>query len=862
MSGINPKRSYEGDSLPLTHRARVDSNDLLSQLEQRFHELSPSQSDYDLVKQVDRLYREHQYESFEQPTVFRLFSANQSRFTHTPATRVTSLYNQTLRHHRLTPQDLKDPSSALMLAIENKNIARIDYLLQIGFCGNDSEFVSSTVRNFMESKDIEKVVTLVSSDFISNSIKKSIIYELAQNEPRPTVITLLNHQIVSVADLFNLAILAGNTDMVRKMLDLKPAECFGSLVQQALQAGNIEIAKLLLSHAAQLTKEWRGILMVEVARRGDEEMVKMILNSGDMCPSTVNYALKAAAAGGYKEIVEDLLKSKTFSPQARAEAISVAALNQHYAAVELLINSSPFCSISLRLALDKLIETRQLDMLQRILRATNANPNDFENAVYSAMHHRCFEIIDFLSSSCHINESLRYRVLIYALENDQPDLAERILGSGPFFSSNRSQALVLAARRGYFDLLNNPQFLREMTLCERGAVLLSITRNGPAAMIDPLFESGDVHPHQFAAAVHAAAEESRAEVLRLLLPEKDEDYIAELIRKMRILTIPNTEDLKANSLHYLEDIADRGFPSQMRFANSRAIDEGGVSKQCVSILLESLESKLKLPASRIPLISPEELTTKNLYKTLGAFFSSVHEKNASRADDPILIGLIFAPEFFEILKIALEPTLSQEQKMSAVVELISRIDPSQREPLDRTSALIHHPQDQQSKEAFAAMFGCEETEALEIARELLQQYLTPAECFLERCSDELKTMIRARTHEQLSLLFQGQEATVEALQAAILIEGEETSVFAEQIGWLREAINNSDFAWRKAFIEWATANKTLVPSLRIVLESTSTQGIAAHTCFNHIELPKEITEKEAFLMSLNHQLEGFDFNIA
>ncbi|MCF7853113.1 MAG: hypothetical protein K9M07_07745 [Simkaniaceae bacterium] len=424
-------------------------------------------------------------------------------------------------------------------------------------------------------------------------------------------------------------------------------------------------------------------------------------------------------------------------------------------------------------------------------------------------------------------------------------------------------AVINAANKGYLDviryLLSNGRTISNRE--RRREIILEASRGGYADILEFLFQSCEW-------TVDSAL---RASVIsRASGPEAGR--IRDMIRMARVEelslateVLPGTfssrngtfyctfDDVRANPLAYLNTILEQGFPERIYLIDSpRAVDLGGVTKQFITTLMESLVSKRAIPLgdTKVPTISVED--DKIILANLGRFYSLLAEKNQERTDR-FVTGSLFSPKFFEMV-LALHEAADDDAKERSIAEILASIDPTFKPLRD----IILDPSEEHQS-AYAAAMGCTNEEALEDAKGYPATYVEAAEAFLCGINTQLRELLISNGTEVFSTTLQGLPVSKEALLGAIQTEGDVDPI---KFDWLKEAINSSDDEWRVKFVRVITGNALLSPGLKIKVRPSSENLFEIHTCYNSLHLPIITMSKEEFLAALDAALSDQRYNTA
>jgi hypothetical protein len=126
------------------------------------------------------------------------------------------------------------------------------------------------------------------------------------------------------------------------------------------------------------------------------------------------------------------------------------------------------------------------------------------------------------------------------------------------------------------------------------------------------------------------------------------------------------EDLMADPRQFLTMFAS-GIPLSIEFSGEPALDAGGVTKECLSLLCSSLVEKNVLKLSdALPCVaegSSTESADLEAYKLFGQFLVKLEEKNRGRLD-PIFTGRLLDDAVFQMLKIQMGESAEAEKQLA------------------------------------------------------------------------------------------------------------------------------------------------------------------------------------------------------
>jgi hypothetical protein len=306
---------------------------------------------------------------------------------------------------------------------------------------------------------------------------------------------------------------------------------------------------------------------------------------------------------------------------------------------------------------------------------------------------------------------------------------------------------------------------------------------------------------------------------------------------------------------WLKYVAGRGLPSRVSFEEfQQAVDLGGVMKQFISTLCQSLIEKDVLPRQSSGLMICETYQDKTHLRWLGKFFSDLAEKNESRTDK-YLTGRVCHPRFFEFFLIAKQEK-SLEEKLLDAARLLDECDPTQRV----VTQVVLSPTPE-SCQAFRDVFLRSQGEEVAVAKNILRGYLNAAVEIYNGATQSFQArMLREPVKTLLDL--QGEEASAERLIDALILEAESEQA-TTYFQWIKQEIVSADLDFREKFLKAVTGKTTLSPADWIKVKETSrADGVFEfRTCSNSLELPRVDLTRHEFISAL-HACLGENYNIA
>lgn len=462
-----------------------------------------------------------------------------------------------------------------------------------------------------------------------------------------------------------------------------------------------------------------------------------------------------------------------------------------------------------------------LEMVRFLTPQGRMNRHDLSSCLNIAATAGHSDIMRYLLQLGRVADTAAGELLYLSANSGSIECVELILAAGyqiPIYYIE--EAVVLASERGFAGILRN--LLQHLPLLR------------PTIFRQAL----DVAPHAFIRSIlHPFS--APAQIETITIPDDPNYFFVDF------------QELKAFPKAYLNQIATRGWPNQIRLRGSiefLAVDLGGLTKEFISALIQAIGAQQLIPmdSSRLPylpLAAPlrqQELAALHL-RQLGMVYQTIYHRNNHRTDK-LLTGEFFNPQFFTVMALACHARLNRQEKLSEMALILQEIlPPTYHLPL----LIVRCPPTDAAYTSLIAdyqqILGCAtEQEARAAALEEVDQYRLAAEAFFSGLSASCQEMIAAaRTQEELTALLaaiQGHAITPETLASGMILIADHAHL---QIAfdWLLSKIRTSDALWRKKFVRTVTGTESLFNTVIRVRES-SHEGIEIHTCFNLIELPR------------------------
>ena len=568
-------------------------------------------------------------------------------------------------------------------------------------------------------------------------------------------------------------------------------------IERAISDFNPDRLRFLMQKVS--SQDLRSHLYVFSARFRNTKALQIIAASGDLSGESKTEVAMEAAKKGWRETMSFLLQHpELFGEVEKNQAVILAA--QH----------------------------GQNDIIATFLDSHGLSDQLKGEAIEQAALHGHAETVRLiLDRSGFMAYHMVSRALLYAVRSGVFATIPILLDTGVFEARDRETAVHEAASLGYYDAV--VELLRTGLISRRARdfAILAASGSQRAQIVERLQQShlrGPMPFHLFSGEVSLSFEE-----------------------------------VAKNPERFLDLILRNGLPDRIQLLNavgqpSPAADMGGVKKGFITRLFEALGPKLSLSSDLLPMFDTHSTDHVELYKKIAKVLSKIARAN-QESSDPCLIGSIFNPRFFEIVKLLM---ICKDQKViyQDLAKILLEVSPD----LKPLSSVILDPQ-KDHLAAFGSIYAIEDLSLVqEAAEKILESYLVPARAFVAEFNPALHEIFLANSWERASLILQGEKVSVAGLLKAIPEYSSSQSLHLA-ISWIREKITTSDSWWREQFLLWATEKKVISPGLKIVFQTTSGQAFSSHTCTNVVELPEFLPDqKELFLQALESQFGDLRYN--
>jgi hypothetical protein len=332
------------------------------------------------------------------------------------------------------------------------------------------------------------------------------------------------------------------------------------------------------------------------------------------------------------------------------------------------------------------------------------------------------------------------------------------------------------------------------------------------------------------------------------------------------LHVPNWEDVKNFPLKYLESAVENRF-EMICFGNGTAVDAGGVTKEFVNRLVESLKEQKLICCDEdfAEWVSLPIAKTKEQKKALflfGKLLTHLYIKNDGRSDK-IMIPKILDPRLFAVMLAGEGNELRILESPNEFQEIWENSSTPSQDSISLVKSLTGFVgENELFMDAFRG-WKASVQEALRLLKAGIGTRLTQAMQTFQGCVT-------------LKNEFFGKEITSELVKTnlEILPPRMFPDTYGNMVKWLQEWIDKADDEQLIQFVFCTTGHKSLNMGKIIIKQNNlrndernqhKSEAIEIHSCCNSLALPRvENMDQESFIQALEVSLvsEGKSYNIA
>jgi hypothetical protein len=722
---------------------------------------------------------------------------------------------------------------ALKEAIEKGQLDKLKTLLPEGKClsQEDSGWAIRLATSSGQLDVIEFLKTRQSS--ISPEDLGRAIRSAIRDDDLDAVRMLVDKEGIIDGEIFvdciKSAINRGRNEILRYLLDKQviPQKDLGFILNQMVEEANTELIECFLEKAKGLTHaHFFSALERAIAMQSNIKVFFLLAYGPTLSAENLYRAINQALHLNRLSIVQLLLEEEADFPQDFLHLLAQNAVDHHnLELLQILLAEGRSLSAENTVNLASIALTNNhLDTLQVLINRGPEEPFIGHNFLFLlAIEVSSPSIVEFLlNDGYHISPEILGQAAESALDFNRPDITMIILDTGQEISLHSREAVVqYASSHGLLDMLEAA--LQNGPI--RSEAIFSARRNAESASTPELRQDIEDWLDQ-----------------AVVLPSEDDEEMPE-----ENVIICSFAEVAANPLIYLQRCSKQ-FPDRISLIDAPAIDLGGVTKQFISVLSEALQPMVGDVVSA----AGNEMKLE-VFTQLGQLFSAIVERNEYRRDK-LITGPLFPTFFFADLKVLNEsqqiPPFPFPYGMGerGVCERLLQEDPVAYQALHN---YVFNPIEA-NQEVFAQSLGESFEEAVEQARATLNQYLEPAQAFLEGASEALKEQIQSTELNELVLRLQGEAISAQKLIKSLKLENA-NAILQQQFEWVCEAIREDTENFKELFVRAICGNRCLKEGMLIHIKPAPGEQVIIRTCLNTLELPNQLALPQSFDQSSDEQ---------
>jgi len=739
-----------------------------------------------------------------------------------------------------------------------------DSIRQLNFYGYEP--FATVINAIVENKDLELLQQLLSLRDVPSQIRC--------NE--------YTREYVSTA--FNNAVKMGQKELVLCFLDYFKKinldttffqQLVESAVESAVEAGQLEVLKILPKDEIDPIKRKD---LVEIAEgQGRSDIVKELLDRG--------FTLYALAEENNIEKIRELLPALSDSLAVLSSDQDVPTILQQTPPEELAVFKQnlleKFSPRAIREGLLQASKCRHIDVLKYLYPyfiITSEEPiiRDFYSyGVEDVAPTNNRDLRDFFFSNRFSRFETAWNLetpLLLAIDRGNLEYLNFLLSrhEGSFRLPILEEGIRLAARNCNFPIIaclmrNEQGQIRDID--QRALQDIIDLRRNPDYPTEQLIRTiCENLPHITQQFQRFLLEEIRS-IFTGLSQEQQEPLIS-LVNSLEVfvnvdgtvLYVPSWEDVKNNPLIFLKSAVKNSF-QRIHFGNGIAIDAGGVTKDFVTNLVDSLKEKKLICADDEhgfgDFVSLPVAKNKEQEEALGLFgklLTHLYMRNLDRSDK-IMIPKILDPRLFAIM-------LAGEGNELVTLDSSPQLQDIWKNPSTASDDLISCVKAgfefEGENESFMRAF-CEWKASVQKGLSLLKAGIGP------QLTAAMGTRNGCRT---LQDEFFGREITAQLVMENLKIRRptEFELSYGKMVRWLKAWINKASIDQLEKFLHCVTGYKSLnMGKIRIEQNNRSgelAQALEIHTCSNSLALPRvKNMDEGSFIQALEASLEQKRYNV-
>lgn len=628
----------------------------------------------------------------------------------------------------------------------------------------------------------------------------------------------------------------------------------GWLATNAASSGHLEILQDLLSDGRTLSEQSVGEVLFVASESGRLDILRFLLSDGrSVSEEHLGRALRNAVLwivmnSGDLDILNFFFEDgRTVLQVDLGLAVEVAACAIQLPVIRLLLSHGRTIDQAFTArCVDKAVRAGDLAAVQFLLSEGRTMSNAaFQQVFHEAIRENHLEIVRFIIA---VYPTLGERALGLGLKTAARwgyiELVQLLVATGRIHAQiYYGGAIENAAAAGHLNVVRYLIPLTQGSFLRFNQVMLISAARGWGEVLAVLLERGPISRTLRDSCISQAYNNTIRDLMQMaaLAPEDHGPQLSPYDPGRMTLSF---EDLKKRPAIWLNAIFCRGMPSSICFTEyPLAIDLGGVMKQFISTLVESLITNKVFLRTEKGLLCCETTSDQQHLRQLGKFYSDLDLKNSMRADK-FLTGLLLHPRFLELVVITVA-TMSEEEKLRQAALLIAQIDPEQQ----IIASVLLRPEAHVLRN-FQEIMGCASGEEEAEARAMIKSFLKAASAFYEGSTACFQAKILKNPVETLQAI-QGEKVSNDAIIAALICHGRSPSL-QRKFDWIKEKILAADPDFCLKFLKAITGKTTLAPSDKIKIKETWKMYpvFEIHTCFSSLDVPREDLDQQDFLRGL------------
>lgn len=653
---------------------------------------------------------------------------------------------------------------------------------------------------------------------------------------------------------------------VQKLLELDPPLTFGVLQKEvfknASSKGNFQLVQALCG-AYGFSESDIIHAIVLASSQGHAHVLEFLLEKVFPSEDARHQAFLDAALKGYDRIISVWLDHSSSIPEHIIRQALISATAKGNLGVVLCLLSRGLIHPDMRIiALEESLDSKKIDVLHELLKMGPLDREFVAKMISRSISQKKNHVFKAYCDCGFLDQSLILRSLNQAADQGCLSIVEVIFAHMDIAKSHRHDAMMRAVEGGHLDVLQYLIAKEPISLVFRGQLVLKAVNFKKAHTLTYLLTNGPILPADRQVALRRALSSELSLNLVQMLQQQaaaSEGDGGPLAHRLIVLS----SHLREQPYGYLLDVTQDGLRS-VRYINpdgseQAGIDAGGLTKQFVHDLLDALTLNGFIPLNEHRVPTKSELGCEETWKLIGQFLSIIEEKNIGK-HDLIFTGQIFDKKTLKLLKIVLDDSLSEKQKLvfvanslqneltSRLVEFVNLEAPSEEDRLQIIDYL-----NQIHMDDFSAL-SLSELHDLCLSH-FKNNTFVALKALASGLKDPLKSNILAHGASYGSVLFGPDLPSVEQIFSK-LVPAADNAELIQKVEWLKNKISHEfeidDSSWIKRFLICVTG-QPVIPAGHISIRGIDGFVCKAHTCTNVLDVPISLDTPHIVDASLSDQ---------